>query len=99
MRCGVESVSFSAKGAAIAADHEVLFDEQDRQSRAREKIGTDKSTDAGANNDAIVRIPGCVAKAAETPGHECAAPGGTQMAPTTQPERTSVPRWNHNYTT
>src|SRR6185295_4190620 len=72
---GVEGVAAAAEGAAIAADHVVLLDQQNLHSGARQEVARDQASHSGADQDRVVPGIGGGTKAAEAALHEASAEG------------------------
>ena len=56
MRGRIEGEALAPEGAAITTDHVMLLDEEHAQTFARQKVRADQSSDAGADDDRVIRI-------------------------------------------
>src|SRR6185503_11596786 len=68
--CCIERKTLATEGAAIAADHVMLFNEQHAQPFTRQKICADQTADTGSDNHGIVRsLRRLAAQSFEQPFH------------------------------
>ena len=68
MRGGIKGVSVPPEGAAVSANHEMLFHQQHPQSRACQQIGADQPSHSCADNDRVVGAVRRLFETVEDPG-------------------------------